>query len=109
MLEKCCYVANELNAPIVVVHPSAFYIPEEAVDEIYEKLMHIADDLRSMAKRYNIKFALENLHPASATDVLKRALDSLEPEYFGLCYDVTHAQVDGSRRLWIMLYLVKVS
>ena len=41
--------------------------------------------------------AIENLHPEASTEVVKRALNELDREIFGLCYDSAHDQVNGPR------------
>ncbi len=102
ILDKCCFAAKCVGASIVVVHPSAFYISEDTVEDKFERIMAISEELILLAKKYNIKFAVENLHPDSATDLLKKLLDTLDSEYFGLCYDITHAQVDGPRECTLL-------
>lgn len=97
ILRRCSEVANKVGAGIVVVHPCEFFIREEEIDQNLMKLMQICERLIPIAEMYNVKFALENLHPNAATDVLKRALPMLSGQYFGMCYDITHAQIDGPR------------
>ncbi|GLC30619.1 sugar phosphate isomerase/epimerase family protein [Clostridium omnivorum] len=97
MLKKFACAAKELEVSAIVVHPCQFYIEDNMVDEKLFKLLNVCDDLKPIAKEYNVKFAIENLHPKASTEVVKRALNKLDREVFGLCYDSSHDQVDGPR------------
>jgi len=97
MLKKFACTAKELEVNTIVVHPCQFYIEENMVDEKLAKLINVCNELKLIAKEYNVKFAIENLHPSGSTEVVKRALNILDKEFFGLCYDSSHDQVDGPR------------
>lgn len=90
-------VASELEAQTVVFHCSQFYIEKSDIDEKVKRALEVCEMLEKSAQKYNIKFALENLHPEAATDVVKIVLPKLNRKYFGLCYDSSHDQVDGPR------------
>ncbi|GMQ59925.1 hypothetical protein AN1V17_43250 [Vallitalea sediminicola] len=98
ILKDCSEVADRLGAGVVVIHPCDFYITKDKVEPKYKELINLCEKLIPIAKTYNIKYAIENLHPDGATDVLKMALDKLDKKYFGMCYDITHAQIDGPRK-----------
>ena len=97
ILKNFAYTAKELAANTVVFHPCQFYIEENMIDDKLTKLLNVCDELKSVAKECNVKFAIENLHPKASTEVVKRALHKLDRDIFGLCYDSTHDQVDGPR------------
>ena len=96
-LKQCANAANKLEAKVVVIHPCEFYIAEDRVQEKFNILIAVCKELEPLAKELDVRFAIENLHPGFATEVVKRALDLLDSEYFGMCYDSSHDQLDGPR------------
>ena len=44
----------------------------------------------------NLDFCTDVM-PGPATDLVRRALQNLDPSVFGLCYDSSHDQIDGPR------------
>lgn len=51
--------------------------------------------LEAVAEEYHVTFAIENVHSGAATQVLHNAYGELNHQYFGVCYDVTHEQIEG--------------
>ncbi|GKX29468.1 hypothetical protein SH1V18_19480 [Vallitalea longa] len=96
------HAARKLESDTIVIHPCPFFVRETEVEDKLNILLSKASELENIAKRFNIKFALENLHPDGATIVLKRALDVMDKNYFGMCYDSTHAQIDGPRKFELL-------
>lgn len=98
VLYKVIEASIELEAPIVVIHPiTGFEIDTNQIEEKLEKLIEVCEYFREILVKNNIKFAIENLFPANATEVVRRGLKLLDVECFGLCYDSSHDQVDGPR------------
>lgn len=97
LLKKYAKAAFELGAKVVVIHPCQFYITKDMIEVKLNKLLEVCNVLKDIAIEYKVQFAIENLHPDAATDVVEKALDVLESRYFGLCYDTSHAQIDGPR------------
>lgn len=89
--------AYDLGVDVVVFHLSQFFLRQEQVGEKVENALKVCEKLELVAQKYNIRFAVENVHPRSATDVLKQVLPKLNRKYFGLCYDSSHDQIDGPR------------
>lgn len=90
-------VASELGAKTVVFHCSQFCIEKSDIDKKVKIALEVCERLEESARKYDIRFALENLHPGAATEVVKIVLPQLNRKYFGLCYDSSHDQVDGPR------------
>lgn len=98
VLSLIAEAAFDLDVRTIVVHTSSsFYIDKYEIKEKLEKLLYVCERLILIADKYNVVFALENLHPDSATEVLRIALPKLDKRYFGFCYDSSHDQIDGPR------------
>ena len=98
VLHEVIKASIEFEAPIIVIHPlTGFEIEKNEIEEKVEKLIEVCKYFREILVKSNIKFAIENLFPANATEVVRRGLKLLDAECFGLCYDSSHDQVDGPR------------
>jgi sugar phosphate isomerase/epimerase len=53
--------------------------------------------LDNVAEDTGILFAIENVLPGPATDIVPQVLDKLNPKHFGFCYDSSHDQIGGPR------------
>lgn len=102
ILKVCSQLAQRVGTHIVVIHPCQFFITYEEVDENLKRLLELCAKLEPIAKEYDIRFAIENLHPDAASEVVIKALPLLDERYFGMCYDITHAQIDGPRECRIL-------
>ena len=89
--------AADLGTPCVVAHVGPFDCSPEGFEERLTSVLSACNALVPMAKGTGIVFALENVMPGPATDLVRRALQALEPGVFGLCYDSSHDQIDGPR------------
>ena len=89
--------AANLGAPCVVAHAGSFDCSPEGIEERLKPVIAACNALVPIAKETGIAFALENVMPGPATDLLRRALQDLDPDVFGLCYDSSHDQIDGPR------------
>jgi sugar phosphate isomerase/epimerase len=49
--------------------------------------------------------ALENVLPGPATELIRRALDMLDPLWFGFCYDSSHDQIGGPNAMHLLAQL----
>jgi len=99
-IEMLCQMAESavyLGSKTIVFHATSFEIGEDEVNAKSENLFKVCNELKYISKNTGIIFALENLHPASATDVVRKVLPELDKNYFGFCYDSSHEQVDGPR------------
>jgi sugar phosphate isomerase/epimerase len=96
-MKQIAAAAVELKALAVVVHCSSFEMPEA---ELALRLPQLKNDCRELSKIYEetgIAFALENMAPGPATELVRQTL--LENDYpgIGFCYDSSHDQIDGPR------------
>jgi len=96
-LSAVALAAVELEVPVVVVHagPFAFEAPE--LPGYLKAVLQTGKDVESIARDTGITFALENVLPGPATELVREALLSLDPEYFGFCYDSSHDQIGGPK------------
>ncbi|MDA3839264.1 MAG: sugar phosphate isomerase/epimerase [Candidatus Delongbacteria bacterium] len=94
-LKGAVEAAHDLGAEVVVSHLSQFFIKPDQVEANVTNALKVCEKLEPIAEKYDIRFALENVHPGSATVVLRRVLPELNEKYFGFCYDSSHDQIDG--------------
>ena len=102
-LMKCTMKASkELNCNVIVAHCSSF-MGKETQDKTNKQILRKSIiELEKLCKECNIKVALENLCPGTATDVLEEMLYLSNPNYIGFCYDSSHDQVDGPRPMTLL-------
>ena len=98
ILDEIIEAAREFETPVIVLHPlTGFEILENEIEQKLSLLLETCSKYKPKLEQYGIKFAIENLHPENATEVLKRGLPQLDKDNFGFCYDSSHDQVDGPR------------
>ncbi len=91
-----------LSAPVIVLHCSAFDFKPEEYKQRNRDLITMLPSLEAIAKNAGIRFALENVMPGIATDLVTNALAAANPEHIGFCYDSSHDQVDGPRTFTLL-------
>jgi len=96
-LSRSVTAAAALGVPIVVVHASPFDFPVAEFEERLRQVVGVCRALLPILAGTGVRVALENVLPGSATDLVERALDMLDPEWFGFCYDSSHDQIGGPR------------
>ena len=89
--------AVELSVPVVVIHGGPFSFGEDELPSRFEELLITCKALEPIAREKGITFALENVLPGPATELVRRAVLELNPEHFGFCYDSAHDQIGGPR------------
>ena len=89
--------AAELGASCVVAHAGPFHFSSEGIEERLASVLSACNSLAQLARATGVVLALENVMPGPATDLVRRGLQELDPEVFGLCYDSSHDQIDGPR------------
>jgi sugar phosphate isomerase/epimerase len=65
--------------------------------ECERAVVRTCEALQPHAIACGVRFALENVLPGPATDLVVRVLDRLDPAVFGACYDSSHDQIGGPR------------
>ena len=85
------------RALAVVVHASPFEFPPSELAERERAVVRTCEALQSPAAALGVRFALENVLPGPATDLVVRVLERLDPAVFGACYDSSHDQIGGPR------------
>jgi sugar phosphate isomerase/epimerase len=96
-LTAVAIAAAELSVPIVVMHAGSFDFPLEQLPDFLKAVLTTCSALEDVAKDTGILFAIENVLPGPATNIVPQALDKLNPKYFGFCYDSSHDQIGGPR------------
>lgn len=97
MIRRVADAAIQLSAQVIVLHCSSFDFNPEQYDQRFKSLITMLPALEAIAKDTDIRFALENVMPGIATDLVTNVLTEANPEYIGFCYDSSHDQVDGPR------------
>ncbi|MFC2036244.1 sugar phosphate isomerase/epimerase family protein [Chloroflexota bacterium] len=94
--------AADLGAKCIVAHGGPPYFDSEGFDKRFRKLLDICYTLTPIAQHNGVVFALENINPGPATDLVRRVLPELDSSIFGLCYDSAHDQIDSPRQFNII-------
>lgn len=90
------FAAAELGASFAVAHVGPFNCGVHGLDERLTSTLAVCNGLVPVVKAAGVLVALENVMPGPATDLVRQALFDLDPAAFGLCYDSSHDQIDGS-------------
>jgi sugar phosphate isomerase/epimerase len=97
-LGEVAEAAAELGAGVVVVvHASPFDFPPHELADRERAAVLTCQALQSRAAAVGVRFALENVLPGPATELVCRVLDQVDPTVFGACYDSSHDQIGGPR------------
>jgi sugar phosphate isomerase/epimerase len=104
-LERAVTAAAELSVPVLVVHGGPFDFPEAELTDRLDQLVHICEGLVPVLAKSYVRLALENVLPGPATELIRRALDMLDPQRFGFCYDSSHDQIGGPHAMHLLAQL----
>ena len=105
VLSAVARAASELSAPVVVIHGGPFAFGVSELPARTEALVRTCEALTAVLAETGVVFALENVLPGPATDLVRHALPRLDPERFGFCYDSSHDQVGGPRPFTLLAEL----
>lgn len=94
---KIAEASVELKATVVVFHGSSFDFSESELDSRFLELKKACVEINKISLETGITFALENVLPGPATELIRRVLLEFDSKYIGFCYDSSHDQVDGPR------------
>lgn len=97
LLTDVAEAAADLGASVVVIHAGPFDFPAEQLPSRLEALLDVCECLEPGLERTGVVLALENVMPGPATDLVRLALQRLDSQYFGFCYDSAHDQIGGPR------------
>ena len=86
--------ATFLDVPVVVVHASSSSFDASKFNELLRVVLDTCEALVPIAEDTGVRFALENVLPGPATNIVSYALERLPSEHFGFCYDSSHDQID---------------
>jgi len=95
LLNDIIEAALDLSIPVIVCHGGPFEFDKNEFNRRRDSLLKICFQLENIAKETGITFALENVCPDTATKLVIEVLHQLAPQWFGLCYDSSHDQIDG--------------
>lgn len=97
--------AVSLKAPVVVLHGGPFDFKQ---DELLPRLKELKDtckELDRISKNTGVTFALENVLPGPATELVKRAILETDYNSIGFCYDSSHDQIGGPKPFDLLMEL----
>jgi sugar phosphate isomerase/epimerase len=97
-LSAAVEAAADLGAPVVVAHGGPFDFPAAELPARLSTLLYVCAALEPLLARTGVALALENVLPGPATDLVRQALNHLDPAHFGFCYDSSHDQIGGPRQ-----------
>ena len=89
--------AAELSVPVVVMHAGSWDFSREQLPERLQAVLQTCESLERVARETGVVFALENVMPGAATDLVPQALKHLNQDHFGFCYDSSHDQIGGPK------------
>lgn len=97
--EKLALAAKTLETPIIVIHCSSFWFPDNEYEKKKEIVSPKIEKLEKLAKQFQIRFAFENVVPGAPTKLCEEMIRMANPEYVGFCYDSSHDQIDGPNNM----------
>jgi sugar phosphate isomerase/epimerase len=106
VLTKVAEAALDLSTPVIVFHGGPFSFNEAELPSRLDTLLRVCEALRPIAAQSGIIFAIENVMPGPATDLVRQALPQLDPKHFGFCYDSSHDQIGGPKPFDLLVELV---
>jgi len=89
--------AVDLHAPVVVMHAGPFEFGENELTTRLAQLKEKILNMQDIGHRRGIIFALENVLPGPATELVRRAIIETDSSHVGFCYDSSHDQIEGPR------------
>jgi sugar phosphate isomerase/epimerase len=104
-LSRAVAAASELGVPVLVVHGGPFDFPEAELADRLDQLVHTCEAFAPVLAKSHVRLALENVLPGPATELIRQALDMLDPQWFGFCYDSSHDQIGGPHALHLLAQL----
>jgi sugar phosphate isomerase/epimerase len=87
--KRCIDAAQDLDAPIVIFHPSAYM----QFDDLGSRKKVIIDNVNTLldyVRDAKVGLAIENEHFAPANDIMRFSLDHIRDSNYGFCYDTSH-------------------
>ena len=85
----------EFKAPVVVLHGSPFGFDKDELDSRFLELKKLCREIDVISQNTGITFALENVLPGPATELIRMILLEIDSKYIGFCYDSSHDQIEG--------------
>jgi sugar phosphate isomerase/epimerase len=87
--------ADELQAPVVVLHGGPFEFGAEELKRRIKDLERLCEEIDIISQHTGVKFALENVLPGPSTELVRRTLLETNSPNIGFCYDSSHDQIGG--------------
>jgi sugar phosphate isomerase/epimerase len=104
-LASIAEAAVDLQAPVVVLHGGPFEFGPDELEPRLIDLRRICLQLDTISRRTGVRFALENVAPGPATELVRRAILESDPTTIGFCYDSSHDQIGGPKGFDLLLEL----
>ncbi len=87
----------ELEVTVVVLHGGPFAFDESELDLRFVELKKVCREIEIISQNTGITFALENVLPGPATELVVKTLLEVNSQYIGFCYDSSHDQIGGPK------------
>jgi sugar phosphate isomerase/epimerase len=97
--------AAHLKAPVIVMHGGPFEFGPEEINSRLVGLHRKCLELDRISRSTGVKFALENVAPGPATELIRKTILDSDPATIGFCYDSSHDQIGGPRAFDLLLEL----
>lgn len=98
--------ALRLQTRVVVLHGGPFDFNQDELYSRLEKLKRTCQELDNISRRIGVIFALENVCPGPATELVRRAISETDPATIGFCYDSSHDQIGGPKPFDLLVELI---
>jgi len=104
-LTSIAEAAIALEAPVVVLHAGPFDFTKDQLDLRLNEVRRRCRQIGVISRQTGITFALENVMPGPATELVKRIILESDVADIGFCYDSSHDQIGGPHSFDLLLEL----
>jgi sugar phosphate isomerase/epimerase len=103
--ESLAKAAKHFGVRVVVVHASSFTFHPATNADRKTKLKGLLPELNRIASENDIIWAVENVLPGVATDLVEWFIREADSPHIGFCYDCAHNQINGPNPLELLTRL----
>jgi len=104
-LTSIAEAAIALEVPVVVLHPGPFDFDKDQLDLRLSELRRTCKQIGDISRQTGVTFALENVMPGPATELVKGIILENDIGNIGFCYDSSHDQIGGPHSFDLLLEL----
>ena len=98
LVKNRIYMANKLSCDVIILHLNNSS-KNESEKILYRNILHKSlNDLKSYAKKYNVRIALENCEIEDLKEI-EKLFSIYDSNFLGLCYDSGHGNLGGGLKM----------